>query len=121
MSIVAEPAEVTFDPRGPLFAPRVREVPHEGLTVLIDPDRVGWISVNELGGRWIAAANGRTGEELLDALGADSPRRVQAGERFLRQAARRGFLARVGLPGGGNHTIGGSRCCASAPSLQPCS
>ncbi len=91
MKAVATPT-VSFDADGPLFAPRVRWDANGEVQLAIDPERVGWISVNALGAELLRCADGRTGKELVPRIIGEEPRFQRAARRFLRQASRRGFL-----------------------------
>ena len=94
MAAPVEAPAIAFDPRGSLFSPPCRVETHEGVQVLLDPDRAHWISVNEPGLRLLQEADGKTGTELIEAAGHEpgskGERRVL---RFLKQAEKRGFLS----------------------------
>lgn len=83
-----------FDPRGPLHTVDCLADASGPVTVLVDPERVRWIGVNRAGAELLDTIRGAPGTPCSFSSengGGDGVRR--ATERYLRDCARRGFLA----------------------------
>lgn len=81
-----------FDPDGPLYAPDYLVDGPGPPVLLIDPERVRWMATNRLGRSAIdrvRAVPGAEATRLVEEMGGEA----RAWRRFLRQAAKAGFLA----------------------------
>lgn len=82
-----------FDVHGPLHVPDTVLDERGLLPIFVDPERARWIATNRLGAgllERIRSSPGRSGETL--GIEGDAP------TRFLRDVARRGFLANTPYP-----------------------